>query len=67
MNAKPTNPISFEKDKSIYAVDDFCMFMNWMCASVYNMLTDMDAKTGKYGLKVDLTVQDSPKLKVVYV
>ena len=67
MYGKPTKPITFEKEESIYAVDDFCVFMNWMCAAVYNALASADAASGKYGVKVDLTVPDSPKLKAVYV
>lgn len=66
MYAKPSNPISFDKDKSIYAVDDFCAFMNWMCTAFFNM-TDSEAQNGKNGVKVDMTVQDHPRLKAVYV
>ena len=50
MYAKPSNPISFDKDKSIYAVDDFCAFMNWMCTAFFNM-TDSEAQNGKNGVK----------------
>ena len=67
MYVKPTKPITFPKDKSIYAVTGFCSFMNWMCSAFLNMLTDRDVVDGKNGIVIDTTVQDSPKIKVVYV
>lgn len=67
MQVKPAKPITFPKDKSIYAVEGFCSFMNWMCAAVLNMVTDKDVESGKNGIVIDMTVQDSPKIKVVYV
>ena len=67
MYTKPSSTIKFENDKSIYAVKGFVAYMNWMCAAVFNLLCDKDARTGKYGIKIDLAVQDKPKLKVVYV
>ena len=46
---------------------DFRQNFNWTFAALYNMLTDTDVKTGKKGLKVNLTIPDHPKLEVVYV
>jgi len=67
MYTKPSASIKFEKGKSIYSIAGFSAYMNWMCSAVFNMLSDADAKTGKNGLKIDLTVPDKPKFKVVYV
>lgn len=62
MYTKPNAPIKFEKDKTIYTVENFTNFMNWMCAAFFNMEGDKD-----YGVKIDWTVQDKPKIQVTYV
>ena len=67
MKMMPAQVPEFEKDKSIYAVDGFCEYMNWACAAFHHMMSSPESKAGTLGLKVDLTVQDAPKLKVVYV
>ena len=36
--------------------------MNWMCAAFFNMEGDKN-----YGVKIDWTVQDHPKIQVTYV
>lgn len=51
MNTKPTTPIKFEKGKTVYTVDNFTNFMNWMCAAFYNLEGDKD-----YGVKIDWTI-----------
>ncbi len=66
MHAIPDKPAELEKGKLIYSCKGFTGYFNWMSAAVYKMLTDTDAKNGKYGLMVDLSVQDHPRLKVVY-
>ena len=62
MNAKPTSPITFEKGKTVYTVDNFTNFMNWMCAAFHNLKGDEE-----HGVKIDWTVQDHPKITVKYV
>ena len=62
MYTKPLSTIKFEKDKTVYTVDGFTNFMNWMCASFFNLEGDKD-----YGVKIDWTVQDKPKIQVTYV
>ena len=46
---------------------DFRKHFNWMLATLFNMLTDDAAKSGGHGLKIDMTVQDHPRVEVVYV
>ena len=46
---------------------DFRKNFNWMLATLFNMLTDDAAKSGGHGLKIDTTVQDHPRVEVVYV
>ena len=69
MQTKPTSAVELQEGTLACSKSnpDFRTFFNWMAAAVFNMLTGADAKNGKYGLKVDLTIQDHPKLKVVYV
>lgn len=62
MNAKPTGTIKFEKDKTVYTVEGFTKFMNWMCAAFFNLEGDEE-----HGVKIDWTVQDHPKIVVKYV
>ena len=62
MQVKPTKPITFPKDKSIYAVEGFCSFMNWLCAAFFNLEGDKE-----HGVEIDWTVQDKPKIVVKYV
>ena len=51
MQVKPTKPITFPKDKSIYAVEGFCSFMNWLCAAFFNLEGDKE-----HGVEIDWTV-----------
>jgi hypothetical protein len=46
---------------------EFRKYFNWMAAALLNMLTDSDAQLGRNGFKVDLSIQDHPKIKIVYV
>ena len=62
MNTKPATPIKFDKGKTVYTVDNFTNFMNWMCAAFLNLEGDKD-----YGVKIDWTIQDKPKIQVTYV
>lgn len=69
MQTKPTGPVELQEGTLACskANPEFRAFFNWMAAAFYNMLSGTDAKNGKYGLKIDLTIQDNPKIKVVYV
>lgn len=67
MHVKPSKVPTFTTDESIYAVEGFCAYMNWMCTAFKNMLDDPAVRNGDNGLMVDLTVQDHPVMKVVYV
>ena len=62
MNAKPTGTIKFETGKTVYTVEGFTKFMNWMCAAFFNLKGDEE-----HGVKIDWTVQDHPKIVVKYV
>ena len=62
MYVKPINPPIFSKDKSIYTIDGFCAFMNWMCNSFFNLEGDKE-----HGVEIDWTLQDKPKIVVKYV
>lgn len=62
MNAKPTGTIKFEQGKTVYTVEGFTNFMNWMCAAFFNLKGDEE-----HGVKIDWTVQDHPKIEVKYV
>lgn len=69
MVAKPSEAIKL-KERTLAcssANPEFRRFFNWMAAAFYNMVASPDAQAGKNGVKVDLTVQDHPKLKAVYV
>ena len=69
MQTMPTAPTELQEDTLACssANPDFRKHYNWMLATMFNMLTDANAKAGANGLKIDMTVQDHPKLEVVYV
>ncbi len=68
METKPSGAIALQEGTLACssANPEFRQFFNWMAAAFYNMVASPDAKTGKYGVKIDLTVQDHPILKAVY-
>ncbi len=69
MIAKPATAVELQAGTLACSAANpgFRQFFNWMAAAFFNMLDDAEMRNGKYGLKVDLTVQDKPRLKVVYV
>ena len=62
MYTKPASTIKFEKDKTIYTVQGFTNFMNWMCAAFFNLKGDKE-----HGVEIDWKTQDKPKITVKYV
>jgi len=69
MQTMPSAPTELQEDTLACssANPDFRRNFNWMLATLFNMLTDDAAKSGSHGLKIDMTVQDHPRLEVVYV
>lgn len=69
MQAMPSAPTELQENTLACssANPDFRKHYNWMLATLFNMLTDASAKTGGHGLKIDMTVQDHPRIDVVYV
>lgn len=65
MYVKPSSAVALEKGKLIDTADGFVAFWNWMAATMYNTMQQSDGS--ETGLKIDMTVQDRPKFKVVYV
>ena len=68
MQVKPTSAVELQEGTLACssANPDFRTCFNWMAAVLFNMLTSTDAANGTNGLKVDLTIQDNPKITVVY-
>lgn len=62
MYTKPSGPIKFDKGKTIYTINGFTNFMNWMCNAFFNLEGDK-----KHGVEIDWTRQDKPKIVVKYV
>ncbi len=69
MQTIPTAPTELEEGTLACSSKNptFRKNYNWMLATLFNMLTDENAKTGKSGLKINMTVQDHPRIQVVYV
>ena len=69
MQTMPTAPTELKEDTLACSSQNptFRKDYNWMLATLFNMLTDENAKTGKRGLKIDMSVQDHPRIQVVYV
>ena len=63
MYAKPSRPVTLTKGKTLDAHDGFVDCWNWLASLVFNMVSNTDKKSN---LEFDLSVQDNPKIKVVY-
>lgn len=69
MQSIPNAPIELKEGTLACssANPDFRKYFNWMAATLLNAMTSPDVKAGKHGIKIDMTIQDNPKIKVVYV
>ena len=62
MYTKPASVPVLEKGKALSSVDGVVDFWNWAATFVFN-LTQAKGE----GIEIDMTVQDAPKLRAVYV